>query len=177
MVTLNKPAAGDTDWTTEINDNWTTLEGVANGALTVVKSADESVTSSTSPQDDDELKFTIGANETWKFEFVVFWWAANSTPDLKVKLNGPASFSNLRAHCSFWNVDAQTTSVGAWLTDYTMTASTNHAAAPDTLLIIRGSVVNGATAGTFVFQWAQMTSSATATTVRKGSYLVASKVS
>jgi len=26
MVTLNKPPAGDTDWTTEINDNWTTLE-------------------------------------------------------------------------------------------------------------------------------------------------------
>lgn len=26
MVTLNKPAAGDTDWTTEINDNWTVIE-------------------------------------------------------------------------------------------------------------------------------------------------------
>ena len=26
MVTLNKPSAGDTDWTTEINDNWTTIE-------------------------------------------------------------------------------------------------------------------------------------------------------
>lgn len=26
MVTLNKPSAGDTDWTTEINDNWTALE-------------------------------------------------------------------------------------------------------------------------------------------------------
>lgn len=26
MVTMNKPLAGDTDWTTEINDNWTSIE-------------------------------------------------------------------------------------------------------------------------------------------------------
>ncbi len=26
MVTLNKPAEGNTDWATAINDNWTTLE-------------------------------------------------------------------------------------------------------------------------------------------------------
>lgn len=33
MVTLNKPAAGDTDWTTEINDNWTTIENSLNAAV------------------------------------------------------------------------------------------------------------------------------------------------
>jgi hypothetical protein len=31
MVTLNKPSAGDTDWTTEINDNWTSLESALSG--------------------------------------------------------------------------------------------------------------------------------------------------
>lgn len=33
MVTLNKPVAGDTDWTTEINNNWTSIEGILNGSL------------------------------------------------------------------------------------------------------------------------------------------------
>jgi len=39
MVVLSKPAAGDTDWTTEINDNWTALEGlfpsICQGRLTL----------------------------------------------------------------------------------------------------------------------------------------------
>lgn len=30
---LNKPAAGDTDWTTEINDNWTAIEGAIDQAI------------------------------------------------------------------------------------------------------------------------------------------------
>lgn len=40
MVTLNKPTAGDTDWATEINDNWTTIENsidqsICQGRLTL----------------------------------------------------------------------------------------------------------------------------------------------
>ncbi len=39
MATLNKPATGDTNWTTPINDNWTALEGlfagVCQGRLTL----------------------------------------------------------------------------------------------------------------------------------------------
>jgi hypothetical protein len=33
MPTLNKPSAGDTDWTTEINDNWTALENQLKNAF------------------------------------------------------------------------------------------------------------------------------------------------
>lgn len=33
MVTLNKPPAGDTDWTTEVNDNWTTIENSLNSIV------------------------------------------------------------------------------------------------------------------------------------------------
>lgn len=39
MAILNSPAAGDTDWTTEINDNWTAIEGlfpsICQGRLTL----------------------------------------------------------------------------------------------------------------------------------------------
>src|SRR6185295_3044868 len=33
MVTLNKPSAGDTNWATPVNDNWTAIEGAIDQAI------------------------------------------------------------------------------------------------------------------------------------------------
>lgn len=174
MVTLNKPSAGDTDWTTEINDNWTTLESLANGRVVVVKSANESVTSN-SPHDDSELEFSIGANETWQFEIRGFYTSSSATPDIKVALNGPAKL-NLRYHCIIWGAAADAMAQFGLKTDYEDFTTINHGTAPDTLFTIHGSVVNDSTPGTVVLRWAQNTTSATPTTLRKGSYLLANRV-
>lgn len=177
MVTLNKPSAGDTDWTTEINDNWTNLESSVNGVVRIVKTTDESLVSSTTLQDDNELRFAIGANETWQFQILGFWSSASTTPDIKVALNGPASPTTLRAHVQhYFAVASGPDSDGGLITSYGSAVSADVGTVPDTLFEIRGSVINGSTPGTFVLQWAQRASSATATVVKAGSYLVAHRV-
>jgi hypothetical protein len=177
MVTLNKPAAGDTDWTTEINDNWTSLEASVNGVLRLIKTVDESVTSSTTLQDDDELKFSIAAGETWQFEVFAFWGAASTSPDIKVALNGPGTPTLLRAQIQHYNGQGDAPYSGTVVTSYGVAESIDISSGPpNTLFVIKGTVVNGATAGTLVVQWAQRASSVTATTVKAGSYLVAHRI-
>ena len=178
MVTLNKPSAGDTDWTTEINDNWISLESSVNGVLRLIKTADESVTTSTTLQDDDALKFLMGANETWVFDVVGFWGAGSTGPDIKVGLNGPGTPTLLRAQIQHYNGPGQTPAgAGGILTSYgTSEAVDISSGPPDTLFTLKGTVINGSTPGNLVVQWAQRVSSATATTVKAGSFLVAHRI-
>ena len=51
--------------------------------------------------------------------------------------------------------------------------SENHG---DSVLILRGTVENGTTAGDLVFRWAQNQSNANATTVKRGSYMTGRKM-
>jgi hypothetical protein len=153
---------------------WGTVSG---SQIVVVKSADESVTSSTTLQDDDELKFSIAANETWMFEITGFWTSASAGPDIKFAINGPGTPSNFIAHLVIYSVSGGIPSDGLIVTGYDVTEQIDFSNAPNTLITAKGTVINGATAGQVVLRWAQRVSNATATTIRKGSYLIASKIS
>jgi len=65
----------------------------------VYKAADETVTSSTTLQDDDHLKFTMKANTIYQFEFVLLREQRGS-PDFKGAFAGPGAVDNLRVHHS-----------------------------------------------------------------------------
>ena len=150
----------------------------------VRKGSNESVTSSTSLQDDDTLLFAIGANETWEYEFVVF--ANGSTAgDIKVAVDGPTGSAGTYGTPACMSLAATgaeadpaakvppaqgtaPTSVGYGCGTF---ASTNGP------IIIKGLAINGGTAGNVVFRWAQNTSDGTATTVVGNSYLIARQVS
>lgn len=131
----------------------------------VRKSADESVTNNTL-QNDDALLFAIGANETWQFRFIVFMTSASATPDGQVAVTFPAA-ATLAYGTS--GVDAS----GGVFQNYVTTSggalNIRILAAELVMIVIEGSVLNGANAGNVTLQWAQNTTNATATTVVAGS--------
>ncbi len=138
---------------------------LANSIKTVYKTSDQSLASSTTLQDDTQLKFTIGAGETWDFHMNVA--AAGAAGDLNVGITAPAG-----ATCNWGASVAQNTdsygnmACGASTGILTMTSH-------DALVYVDGSVTAGASGGTVTLQWSQNTSSGTATVVRAGSYLQA----
>jgi len=178
MVTLNKPVQGDSNWYQPVTDNWTTIEGSLNKTVTLVKTGDTSRSNTATLADDPDLQFSIGANETWAFEIMVFHTIGTATPDIQVALNGPINGpSVLRAHAESYPGGGTAPSNGVLITAYATPFAIDYGSSPiNSLVTIRGAVKNGPTAGTFSLQWAQRVSNATATTVQAGSYMVAHQV-
>lgn len=146
----------------------------------VRKTADETVTSSTALQDDNELAFSVGANETWVSDWILAVDGATAG-DIKIAFNSPAG-STGRWYSHTYDVGA-TTSSGAQIhnnnTDLTdggtSTRGTLGAGVSSTIRISL-IIVNGVNAGTVRLRWAQGTSSGTATSVLTNSYLEARRV-
>jgi hypothetical protein len=139
--------------------------GGSSGIVVKYKSADETVNNSATLQNDDHLFFSIGANETWTFRFVLF---ANSgtTPDLKAAVSAPSG-----ASCIYAAIDAEAAVTTPQVTTCgTATALLSGNGAYDVYEVV-GTVVNGATAGTVTLQWAQNTATAANTIVAAGSYM------
>lgn len=139
--------------------------GGSSGIVVKYKSADETVNNSATLQDDDHLFFSIGANETWTFRFVLF---ANSgtSPDLKAAVTAPAG-----ASCKYAAIDAEAAVTTPVVTTCgTATAMLTGTGAYDVYEVV-GTVVNGATAGTVNLQWAQNVAAASNTIVATGSYM------
>ncbi len=59
-----------------------------NGTAFVTKTANQTVNNSAVLQNDNELLFTIGANETWVFN-IDFSAISQTTPDIKFAMTAP----------------------------------------------------------------------------------------
>jgi hypothetical protein len=142
--------------------------------ISVLKSVNETIQSSTVLQDDDELFFAVGANERWEFEFVI-GYDASAAADFKfalgLPLNGGAS-----GHVESLVVGANVTEFLPDLQVSTFSAGSGTGPSNIEPVRIRGFYVGGITAGNVKLQWAQTTSEATNTSVRAGSFLVARRV-
>jgi hypothetical protein len=142
------------------------------GMIIKRKTADESVTSSAALQDDDHLLFPIAANEEWTatFEVTVTYSSAGG---YKNAITVPAG-ATLRASSLFTDpggspqMTTSTTSGGALIN--TLPAGTSSA-----MVRVTVWVLNGATPGNVVLQWAQSVSNGTPTVSVKGSYLIANR--
>lgn len=140
-------------------------------SITVRKTADESVTSSTALQDDDHLSFAIGANEEWVVRFTIFVSNNLGTTGIRVAINAPggATIRHYDAlHADGNSIGGMNTGIGSSAFTAASMSSSNAA-----LLMITLWVLNGATPGTVQLRWCQDTSSATALTFNRGSHLVA----
>ncbi|MBI4991764.1 MAG: hypothetical protein HZB99_00915, partial [Candidatus Harrisonbacteria bacterium] len=146
--------------------------GIGGGAVVKVKAADESVTSSAVLQNDDELSFPIGANETWSAFFSIEATSAASQPDIQFAVAAP---SGATCDISFSLLNSPSSGAGADLGCGVAATGIAIGAAQKVILFITVSVQNGSTAGFVNFQWAQDISNGTATTVQLGSYLYAFK--
>jgi len=155
---------------THIRDNLNAL----GPHLIVRKTADETVTSSTALQNDDSLLMSVGVSEVWRLEWIIIYSAATAG-DIKIGWTFPTG-AKINTHT------ITTDSSGSSLTDNlnfesdfasggSGTVGTT-AASPDyATLFIPMIYVGGANSGTLQLQWAQGTSSGTATAVKANSTL------
>ena len=140
------------------------------GFITKHKTATTSRASTTTRTDDPDLTFDIGANETWVFELSVLVGQNASNIQVSSQLTSPAG--------SIISLRVLTGRDGGVLG----LALPNAANAPTLASTRNGSyhitatVFGGETAGTVAFAWAQENSNATASTILRGSYLLAQKI-
>lgn len=145
---------------------------------TVIKSADQTVTSSTALVDDTELLFTAVANASYDVEIRVqlgallvaglrtAWSAPTGTSGNKL-VSGPGSANAAEANADTtemrWTVYALTSQAG-YTNPRNSTSSLTH-------VIERARIDVGSTAGAVTFRWAQLASNATGTVVKAASEL------
>lgn len=147
--------------------NHTMAEHEAMGRMVLVrKTADESVSLTTTSQNDDELFFAIGANEVWLFSIGIIY-NSGSVGDFKYQVAAPSGATGYvtRAAGGFAPIPLGTDSVSI--------AGT----ASDVFLgSVWGVVVNSSTAGNVQLLWGPFATDAVNTTVKANSFLMAHRV-
>jgi hypothetical protein len=140
------------------------------------KTADQSVTSSTTLVDCTTMTLPLLANEIWQFTFNVLFDAATAA-DIKLGFTFPTS-GRIDA-TSFWLGSTDLSQMAAWSgTTTPSTAFTFAGQAADVrmLMPISGIFTNSTNAGNLQLQFAQATSNATATRVFANSTVWAVKL-
>lgn len=155
----------------------TALEGES---VKAVKTADETVTSSNTLQNDDHLTVAVAANKTYAITGFLIW-TGNETGDIKFALTFPTGATVHWAVTGGNNADTGFNAGGTrGGTQYF--ASLNQTSSPTGAIDIAGStsplhghllgtIVTAGTAGNLRLQWAQNTSNGTGTVLKKGSWL------
>lgn len=169
--TLYKIAADEWVWVVE------NAASSGSSATLVRKTADESVASSTTPQDDDELTLSVAANEVWLLR-VTLWMSGDAAADGRVTFSVPSGATSRFGPHAMASAAAGPTGDGVWSSTSAGTSisvGVTGTTFPNAITLWV-YVANGATAGSVTLQWAQNATSATATTVHEGSHIVAHKV-
>ncbi|MCF7843914.1 DUF5011 domain-containing protein, partial [Candidatus Gracilibacteria bacterium] len=140
-----------------------------------IKTVDELVTSSTVLQNDDELFFSVGANQTWVFKFeLIYRNNGNNTPDFLMDILGNSGWT-----CSYALLMPSTNlaNVGSDC-DNAPTAIDIQPAADGGnpgRIIVQGRITT-TSAGTVQLRWAQRASSVNPVTIFQGSVVNAQRV-
>lgn len=142
---------------------------------TDVKPSDQSVTSSTTLVNDNDLRWAVSANTTWFWVcFISYEGGTQGSSDLKFQWSLPSGATLKGAALAAST--AGTLTLGHMSGGSTRTAGSN-GAGTNLPLVMCGTVTVSSTGGSVIFQWAQSTSSGTATKVHAGSGLLAVEVS
>lgn len=145
---------------------------------TVVKGSNESVTSSASLQNDDELILPLGTNETWLFELVLYYHAPTAG-DIQWDFTVPASAAvyagliALAPGAASQTADFKTRAAGSGAASGSVGGG---GAGTEIVAIVKGRVTTGATSGNLQFRWAQDSSNGTATVVLAQSHIIAHRI-
>lgn len=150
----------------------TIVQGIAM-PFHVVKSADESVTGSTSLQNDDHLVFAVGANEIWVAEYFLTLISASVTPDFKLDFSVPSGavggFAFTRRDTASGLTEETAGNFGSPL-DMGIDAANTYWP-----MYVYLYIDTAGTAGNVQLRWAQNTSNANAMTMKAGSMLRATR--
>lgn len=134
----------------------------------IIKPANQNITSSTTLTNDTDLTFTLAANTSYVVNGGLFATSASATPDIKIGFTVPTGATMDIAYMSQTGNNRT-----AELLETTNTPSSNIpiAANQTTIIQVFGSIVTGGSGGTLQLKWAQNTSNATATTMKQGSFM------
>ncbi len=139
--------------------------------ITIVKATLETVASSETLQDDDELKFAVLNGETWAFEFTLIVSEDLGNPNIKLRL---AAAGGLTGTIEYGFIKFGTTASGN-ISDFTTDSGAIALDTSKDTVVVTGSVKATAN-GTLQLQWAQHSSDVDKTNVHALSKVVASKV-
>lgn len=160
---------------THLRDNLDNLREIR-----IRKTADESVTSNASLQDDNDFFFPVDVNEIWHVQLWLFFGSTSTTPDFRWGFTAPAGCSGYAGELgpAFSVTDGDeelsTFHFGLNLAGGFRLGSGGF---PRQTAFVWATVVNGANAGTVQFQWCQDTSNATAMILYQNSVLIAKRIS
>lgn len=155
-----------------------TITGIGQ-RLRATKTANETVTSSTTLQNDDALTVTLDANSVYRV-YMVLLMAGITAGEIKTSWTVPAGATGFK-NCMGPGSDSTSRDGAAATMRYgvhTFTTAVNYGVndAANFVHAVEQGVVTTTTGGTFVLQWAQQASSATASTIAAGSFLIAEKI-
>jgi len=162
------------------NASTSTWDRLTKDTQFVLKSADQSVTSSITLIDDTELTLPCVANASYIFDTYLMW-VGNETGDIKFGFSFPVPgtfhFGGIGPNEADAGFNAGgTRGTGEWFARNNLSASPTSSiqyAGSTAVLTARigGSLVTTSGTGSITLRWAQDTSNATATTVKKGSWM------
>jgi hypothetical protein len=155
-----------------------TVGGVGQ-TLRAHKTANETVTSSTTLQNDDHLTVSLDANSVYRI-YMLLSFGGITAGELKTSWSTPSGATGNK-HCMGPGSDSTARdSTGATMRygTHNFTTTVNYGCNDTALFVhaVEQGIVTTTTAGTFVLQWAQQASSTTGTTIAAGSYLIAEKI-
>lgn len=141
-------------------------------SVQVTKQADESVASSTTMQDDNELVLPVEANATYQLSMWVPYSSTSGTPDILCDFTVPSGADLYRSVYGVTNATAAGVGDIEWSANATAGTDDRRASYNGTnTLLIFGRLNTSATAGNLQFRWAQAVSDAAAVTVKAGSWM------
>lgn len=135
------------------------------------KTADETISATTTLQNDDHLFAPVEANAVYSLYLTVLY-QSGTTPDFKQAFTAPAG-TTFESSWFLYNPGTVALGTTGALGSVTGLAGT----AANVPFILSATVFVGGTAGTVQWQWAQNTSDAGSTIVRKGGRLTLIKLS
>ncbi len=139
----------------------------------ITKDSDETINNSATFQNDDDLSFSVAANEVWMIELHIEYTGGSATSDIKWQFTGPAG-ATASLQTNYWDTGLAISMGGNIGLASAILAGT--ASGFDLSGHIYGIVTVGGTAGTIQFQWAQNVAEGVDTTVYAGTYMKIQKV-
>jgi len=138
------------------------------------KAADETVNNSNTLQNDDDLKLVVAANEIWTLELRLIFKSVSTTSDYLWGFSYPTGCGIYWGWDALWLAVATTSGPNTCLiqTD-TIARGSGNLSTPVWIKVI---IINGATAGTVNFQWAQNTATVEDTDLLAGSCMIAHRL-
>ena len=154
----------------------TNLPSTGATILKAAKTADETVTNSTTLQDDDHLTVTVEANTNYIFEAYFYVYNENINGRPNIEFNVPSGTTGVIS-CFYQPAsDAATIETAAAAVSNLVDGAFLNSVAGYGTATVTGTIYTSSTAGTAKIKWAQRAATATSTTLKKGCYIKLTKI-